>query len=57
MIKIVLKNGMRVFWKKEEYDSYDYDGKMFCIYKLHRIVGMYNADNIISLIVKEEHEE
>lgn len=48
---------MRVFWKKEEYDSYDYDGKMFCIYKLHRIVGMYNADNIISLIVKEEHEE
>lgn len=57
MIKIILKNGMRVFWDSNEYDSYEYDGKVFTIYKTHRLVGMYNVNNIISLIVKEQETE
>lgn len=56
MIKIILKNGARAFWKANEFDSYEYDGKALCIYKLHRLVGMYNIDNIISMIFKEEGE-
>lgn len=57
MIKIILKNGMRVFWNTQEYDSYEYDGKMLCIYKTHRLVAMYNANNIISMILKESDNE
>ena len=53
MLKIILKNGTRVFWKKEEYDAYEYDGKVLCIYKMHKLVGMYNVDIINNLILKE----
>lgn len=57
MIKIILKNGMRVFWKQEEFDSYEYDGKMLCIYKLHRLIAMYNVNNIVSMILKDADAE
>lgn len=57
MIKIILKNGMRVFWKQEEFDSYEYDGKMLCIYKLHRLIAMYNVNDIISMILKDTDTE
>lgn len=56
MIKIILKNGTRVFWENKEFDSYEYDGKVLCIYKLHKLVGMYNVDIINNIVVKEEAE-
>ncbi|WP_289147109.1 hypothetical protein [uncultured Megamonas sp.] len=54
MLKIILKNGTRVFWMKDEYDAYEYDGKVLCIYKMYKLVGMYNVDIINNLILKEE---
>ena len=50
MIKIVMKNGSLVKWKK--FDDYKYDGKYFIIIRDGNWVGFYNLDHVISIVVK-----
>lgn len=52
MIRIEMKNGKIVKWKKKEYTDYKYDGKYFIIVKDGEWVGFYNLDCIISIMVK-----
>jgi hypothetical protein len=56
MLEINLKNGVKVLWKNNEFDDYEYDGKVLIIYKMHRLIGMYNVNNIISVIYKNENK-
>lgn len=52
MIRIVLKNGCVVKWKKKQWTDYEYDGKCFVVINKKQWVGIYNMDNIISVTVK-----
>lgn len=52
MIKITLKNGDICKWKKKRWTDYKYDGKCFIIIKDEQWVGIYNLDNIISIVIK-----
>lgn len=52
MIRIVLKNGKVLKWKKKEWDDYKYDGKYFIVVKNGNWIGFYNLDNIISIRIK-----
>lgn len=56
MIKIVLKNGRIVEWKKKKkkkrWTDYKYDGKCFSVINNNQVVGIYNMDSIISVIIK-----
>lgn len=57
MIKIVLKNGRIVEWKKKRkkkkrWTDYKYDGKCFSVINNNQVVGIYNMDSIISVIIK-----
>lgn len=51
MIKITMSNSTTVEWTKEEYDNYRYDGKCFVIEKNGDMVGIYNIDYIIAIII------
>lgn len=51
MIKITLKNGNVVKWKKK-WTDYKYDGKCFIIIDKEQWVGIYNMDSIISVVVR-----
>lgn len=53
MIKIVFRNGSVVKWKKKQWTDYKYDGRCFIVIKKEQWVGIYNMDNIISIIVKD----
>lgn len=52
MLKITFKNGNVAKWKKKEYTDYKYDGKCFIVIKNEQWVGIYNMDNIISVVVR-----
>lgn len=52
MVRIVLKNGKVLKWKKKEWDDYKYDGKYFIVVKNGNWIGFYNLDNIISIRIK-----
>lgn len=52
MIKIVLKNGCIVKWKKKKWTDYKYDGKCFIIIKKGNWVGIYNMESITSVTIK-----
>lgn len=52
MIKITFKNGNICTWGKDEYTDYKYDGKCFIVIRNEQWVGIYNMDNIISVVVK-----
>ena len=52
MITIVLKNGRVVEWKKKQWTDYKYDGKCFSVINNNQVVGIYNMDSIISVIIK-----
>lgn len=52
MIRIVLKNGCVVKWKKKQWTDYKYDGKCFVVFNKKRWVGIYNMDSVISVTVK-----
>lgn len=52
MIKIVMANSNIVKWREEEFDDYKYDGKFFIISRKGAMVGFYNLDYVISIIVK-----
>lgn len=54
VIIIVLKNGQRVVWEQNEWSNYAYDGTAFIVKKGNDLVGIYNFDSIISIIVKEK---
>lgn len=54
MIKIILRNGCIVRWKKKQWTSYKYDGKCFIVIKDNEWAGIYNMDSIISVVVKKE---
>lgn len=56
MLKLILKNSCEVKWKDNEYDDYYYDGRVIVIRKDNRMVGLYNIDNVISLIDKSNIE-
>lgn len=51
-IKIAMKNSKQVVWEKDEWDDYIYDGKFFIIKKNNVLVGFYNLDKVISIIVQ-----
>ena len=53
-INVTLKGGHIAVWEasKGEWDDYSYDGTVFIIKKNGAWVGIYNMDNIISVIVK-----
>lgn len=54
IIEVTFKNGHSATWEadKDEWDDYDYDGKVFIIKKAGTWVGIYNMDNVISVVVK-----
>lgn len=52
MIKITFKNGNICTWGKDEYTDYKYDGKCFIVIRDEQWVGIYNMDNIISVVIK-----
>lgn len=54
MIRIVLKNGKVLKWKKKEWDDYKYDGKYFIVIKNENWIGFYNLGSIISIRIKKE---
>lgn len=54
MIRITFKNGEKAEWAKKEYDDYKYDGKCFVIVKNNQLVGIYNMDSVISVVVVPE---
>lgn len=51
MIRIVLKNGNVVDWKKKQWTDYKYDGKCFSVVKKGLLIGVYNMDSVISITV------
>lgn len=51
MIRIVLKNGRVIKWKKKEWTDYKYDGRYFIIVKNKKWIGFYNLDSIISIAI------
>lgn len=51
MIRIVLKNGCVIKWKKKEWTDYKYDGRYFIIVKNKKWIGFYNLDSIISIAI------
>ena len=53
MLKITLKNGDVVTWRKEEYSDFKYDGKCFTIFCDDNMVGLYNIDTLICITIKE----
>lgn len=48
-----MANSDVVKWSKEEFDDYKYDGKFFIIVRNSEMVGFYNLDHVISIIVRE----
>lgn len=46
MIQITMTGGNRVYWEKEQYTDYMYDGKVFVIIKGGEWVGIYNIDQV-----------
>ena len=52
-IVVTLKNSVAATWEasKGEWDDYAYDGKCFVIKKDGKMVGLYNMDAIISVVV------
>lgn len=53
-IRIVFKSGMTAVWEadKGEWDDYMVRDGFFVIKKDNSWVGMYNMENIISIVVK-----
>lgn len=54
IIQVALKSGHSAVWEadKGEWDDYAYDGKVIIIKKEGAWVGIYNMDNVISMVVK-----
>lgn len=52
MIKLVLRNSEEVKWTNDQYDDYVYDGRFFILKNKNMIVGMYNLEFVISIIIK-----
>ena len=53
-INVTLKAGYTAEWEasKGEWDDYYYDGTVFVVKKNGAWVGIYNMDNVISVVVK-----
>lgn len=51
-IKIAMKNSRQVVWEKGEWDDYLYDGKFFIVKKDNVLVGFYNLDKVVSIVVQ-----
>lgn len=54
IIEVTLKNGHCSVWEadKAEWDDYAYTGSAFIIKNNGCWVGIYNMDNVISVVVK-----
>lgn len=50
-IVITFKNGHSVTWV-DGWDDYAYDGKVFIVKKDGAWVGIYNMDNVLSVVIK-----
>ena len=51
LIEICEDEYKEVIWKDEEYTEYKYDGKCFIIIKEQQWVGIYNMDNVVSVVI------
>lgn len=51
-IEIVLMNGDKHVWHEDEWDDYEYDGKMFIIKNAGAWVGMYNINVINNIMIE-----
>ena len=53
-IEIAFKSGHTDIWEadKGEWNDYDYDGKAFIIKKDGVLVGIYNMDCVLGVVVK-----
>lgn len=49
---ITFKDGTSYVWEKECYTNCEYACGAFLVYKCGRIVGVYNLDCIVSVVVK-----
>lgn len=52
IIKIVMTNSDEIKWTADQWDDYKYNDKFFIIIKDGNMVGFYNLDKVISIIVK-----
>lgn len=52
MIRIALKNGCVVEWKKKQWTDYKYDGRCFVVINKKQWIGIYNMDSVISVTIK-----
>ena len=56
MLYIVYKNGLSDNVPQKDYDDFNYDGKVFSIFKNGSMVALINIDSVSGIYVKDENE-
>ena len=56
MLNIVYKNGLSDTVLKKDYDEFNYDGKVFTIFKNGCMIALINIDSISGIYLKEEYK-
>ena len=56
MLNIVYKNGLSDTDLKKDYDEFNYDGKVFTIFKNGCMISHINIDSISGIYLKEEYK-
>ena len=54
MLYIIYKNGLSDTVSSQDYDDFNYDGKVFTIFKNGSMVALINIDSISGVYVKDE---
>lgn len=53
MIEIVMMDGDRDEWGRDEFTDYRYDGKCFIIIKGEKYIGVYNMDAVRRIAIED----
>lgn len=56
MLYVVYKNGLSDTVAKNDYDEFNYDGKVVMIFKNGCMIAMINVDSISGIYLKDESE-
>ena len=56
MLHIIYKSGLSDSVLKTDYDEFNYDGKVFTIFKNGFMVALINIDSISGIYLKDETE-